>query len=195
MRVLAVADEESAFIWDHFNPETFAGVEMVLSCGDLQREYLEFLVTLIPAPLFYVPGNHDKHYIADPPGGCVSIDGRVEVYKGLRIAGLGGCKSGNPLAAYEYSEPVMGRRAARLRKAIKKHRGLDILVTHAPPKGLGDGTGFHEGFACFPPLLDRFKPKLHVFGHQHKRYGFVKTPESYGKTRLVNACGYVLLEV
>jgi len=161
----------------------------------LQREYLEFLVTLIPAPLFYVPGNHDKHFIAEPPGGCIPLDGRVELYKGLRIAGLGGCKSGHPVAAYEYSEPVMEKRAVRLRKAIKKYHGLDILLTHAPPLGLGDGAGFHEGFGCFLPLLDRFKPKVHVFGHLHKRYGFAKTPEYYGKTRLVNACGYVLLEV
>ena len=55
-----------------------------------------FLVTMIPCPLFYVPGNHDKKYEREPPEGCVNIDGRVIEYKGVRMMGLGGCNSPHP---------------------------------------------------------------------------------------------------
>ena len=196
MKILAVSDEESPFIWDYFDRSAFEGVELVLSCGDLHRDYLEFLATMLPVPLLYVPGNHDRRFIADPPGGCVNIDGRVECCKGLRVCGLGGCKSLNPRAAYEYSEPVMQRRAQKLRRAISRAGGLDILVTHAPAEGLGDGKdAFHQGFAAFRGLMEEFQPKLHVFGHQHRRYGLTDTPEMAGGTRLVNACGYKIVTV
>ena len=60
MKILVVSDIESKFIWDHFDPERFRDVKMIISCGDLSARYLSFLVTMIPCPLFYVPGNHDK---------------------------------------------------------------------------------------------------------------------------------------
>ena len=191
MKILAVSDEESSYIWDHFNRSAFEGVEFIISCGDLHHDYLEFLVTMLPVPLFYVPGNHDKRFITDPPGGCTNIDGRVETYKGLRLCGLGGCKSLNPHAAYEYSDPVMDKRAQKLRRAVSRAGGLDILVTHAPAEGLGDGTDtFHKGFSAFRRILEDFRPKIHFFGHQHKRYGRSEAPGEYCGVRLVNACGY-----
>jgi Icc-related predicted phosphoesterase len=196
VKILAVSDEESSYIWDFFDRSAFDGVEIVISCGDLHRDYLEFLATLLPVPLLYVPGNHDKSFITHPPGGCVNIDGRVEICKGLRISGLGGCKSGNPLAAYEYSESVMSRRAGKLRRAISRAGGLDILVTHAPSEGLGDGKdAFHQGFAAFKGIVEDFSPKLHLFGHQHKRYGLTGAPAEYCGTRLINACGYKIVEL
>jgi Icc-related predicted phosphoesterase len=196
VKILAVSDEESAYIWDHFDRSAFEGVELVLSCGDLCRDYLEFIATLLPVPLLYVPGNHDKRFITDPPGGCISIDGRVEICNNLRICGLGGCLSQNPRAAYEYSEPVMQKRAAKLRRAISRAGGLDILVTHAPSEGLGDGSdAFHRGFACFRKIIEEFRPKLHLFGHQHKRYGLTRAPSEYNGTTLINACGYKIIEL
>ncbi|MDR0292692.1 MAG: metallophosphoesterase [Oscillospiraceae bacterium] len=196
MKILAVSDEESAFIWDYFDRSAFDGVDLILSCGDLHRDYLEFLATMLPVPLFYVPGNHDKRFITEPPGGCVSVDGRLEIYKGLRVCGLGGCKSQNPGAAYEYSESVMARRAQKLRRAILRAGGLDILVTHAPAEGLGDGTSsFHQGFAVFRELLEEYRPKIYFFGHRHKRYGLGDTPAQYCGVRLVNACGYTIVTV
>ncbi|MCL2004376.1 MAG: metallophosphoesterase [Oscillospiraceae bacterium] len=195
MKILAVSDEESVYIWDFFDRSAFEGVELVISCGDLHRDYLEFLATLLPVPLLYVPGNHDKNFITHPPGGCFNIDGRAETHKGLRVCGLGGCKSQNPAAAYEYSETVMAKRTQKLRRAVSRAGGLDILVTHAPSAGLGDGKdAFHRGFAAFKGLIEEFKPKIHFFGHQHRRYGRTDTPETYCGTRLINACGYKIID-
>ena len=87
IKLLAVSDFESKFIWDHFDPAVFKGTDLILSCGDLKASYLSYLVTMIPAPLFYVHGNHDGSYLHCPPEGCVDIDGKVVEYKGLRIGG------------------------------------------------------------------------------------------------------------
>jgi len=85
VKILVVSDEESKYIWDHFDPERFKDIELIISCGDLNAKYLSFLVTMIPAPLYYVHGNHDKGYEKNPPLGCVCIDDRLVEFKGLRI--------------------------------------------------------------------------------------------------------------
>ena len=75
MKLLVVSDVESKFIWDHFDREYFRDVGLIISCGDLSANYLSFLVTMLPCPLLYVPGNHDKRYAVAPPLGCSDIDG------------------------------------------------------------------------------------------------------------------------
>ena len=167
MKILVVSDIESKFIWDHFDPERFRDVRLIISCGDLSARYLSFLVTMIPCPLLYVPGNHDKRYEINPPEGCVNIDGKVVVYKGIRIMGLGGCKSPRP-TTYEYSEEQMWRRVRKIESQIRRAKGLDLFVTHAPAIGLGDGPDlFHEGFQAFRYIDDIYKPDIHFYGHRH----------------------------
>ena len=196
MKALVVSDEESRFIWDYFDRAAFSGVELVISCGDLHRNYLEFLCTMLPVPLYYVPGNHDKSFTENPPEGCIPLDGTVESYRGLRMCGLGGCRSSAPRRLYEYSDEQMTKMAGKLRKRVKKMGGLDILVTHAPAEGLGDGNGsLHTGFSAFRDLMDEYRPKIHLFGHIHKRYHIPDPPEKYGDTRLINACGYKIIEI
>ena len=61
----------------------------------------------------------------------------------------------------------------------------DILVTHCPPKGIGDfiKPGRHEGCEDLLNAVLRIKPKLHVFGHIHEDYGLHK----HEHTTFVNA--------
>lgn len=196
MKILVVSDIESKFIWDYFDPDRFRGVEMIISCGDLSAKYLSFLVTMIPAPLFYVPGNHDKGYVKNPPEGCVCIDGRIVTYKGVRLMGMGGCLSPRK-ATYEYSEAQMWRKVKRMTLPIRMSRGFDILVTHAPAQGLGDGNDqFHKGFESYRWLLDTYKPKVHFYGHRHLGESPVdrKAIYPYNETMMINACGYKIIE-
>ena len=89
MKVLAVSDIESPSLYDYFSPEKVEGVELIVGCGDLRMEYLEFLVTMMNVPLIYIHGNHDDHFRREPEG-CICIDDDVFEYKGLRFVGLGG---------------------------------------------------------------------------------------------------------
>ena len=90
MKILLLADHEDAYLWDYYRPGCLDGIDLILSCGDLKANYLSFLVTMGRAPVFYVHGNHDLRYQAEPPEGCDCIDDKLVVYKGLRILGLGG---------------------------------------------------------------------------------------------------------
>ncbi|MBR6312303.1 MAG: metallophosphoesterase family protein [Oscillospiraceae bacterium] len=197
MRILAVSDVESNFIWDHFDPEVFSGIDLIISCGDLKASYLSFIVSMIPAPLFYVHGNHDTDYLRKPPEGCVDIDGRLISYRGLRIGGLGGCLGSSP-EPFQFTELEMARRAKRFAGEIKKKRGIDIFVSHAAPLGFGDGDdAFHQGFAAFHTLDILHEPMLHFFGHKHLSGSPVnkKAVMKLGNTTLVNATGYRIVDI
>lgn len=194
MKILLVSDREEPYIWDYFDRERFKDVELVLSCGDLKAEYLSFLVTMINAPLFYVPGNHNKSYLKNPPEGCESADGTLLTYKGIRILGLGGCMSYS-FQAFQYTEEEMEKRIKKLRKVVEKNKGFDILLTHAPALGLGDGDDrAHRGFASFVNLLDQYSPKYFFHGHQHLNYKVQERIRRYGSTTIVNAFGYHIID-
>ncbi len=54
--------------------------------------------------------------------------------------------------------------------------GIDILVTHGPPQGIGDefpGSG-PIGCVDLAKAVRKIKPKYHIFGHVHHGYGVYK---------------------
>lgn len=218
-RVLAVADE----VVDRLYGEGLARFrpDVVVACGDLPFGYLEFIVTMLGKPLLYVPGNHDPDLsepppamrtgwppgwptvsvTADPPGpaGCVNIDGRVVDAGGLRFAGIGG----SPRYRHgpnQYTQGEMRRRAlglevrARARR-LRDGRGVDVMVTHSPPAGVGDAPDpAHRGFDAFHRLVGKLAPKVLVHGHVH-RYGLEAGEHRLGSTSVVNAVGYRVIDL
>lgn len=138
MRILAIADEESKYLWDYFEKSKLEGIDLIISCGDLDPRYLSFLVTLSSVPVLYVHGNHDKKYDQVPPEGCTCIDDQIYVYEGIRILGLGGSMRYKP-GPYQYTERQMAQRVRKLRFRLFRKHGFDILVTHAPAYRLNDG--------------------------------------------------------
>ncbi len=197
MKILVIADEENQYIWDHFDRSKFCDIDLIISCGDLKASYLSYLVTMINAPLYYVHGNHDERYETHPPEGCTSLEDQVIEVKGISIAGIGGSieYSGG---THQFSLDQMMKRAKNLTKRRLKPRakGFDILVTHAPAKGLGDGDGFvHQGIPAFNWLLDKYKPKYHLHGHQHLTYGAnMERIIEYDETTIINGFGYHIFE-
>ena len=194
MKILLVADEESPRFWDYYQPGMLKDIDLMLSCGDLKSDYLTFLVTMGRAPLLYVHGNHDGRYKARPPEGCDCIDGKLVTVKGIRILGLGGSRRYNN-GEHQYTERQMLARVVRLQPQLLLHGGPDIILTHAPAAGLGDGEDLpHQGFEVFLRLLDRYRPRYLIHGHNHLRYGRnIPRLMKYGDTTVINACGYYIL--
>jgi predicted phosphodiesterase len=76
MKILTVSDKVVDFIYSPQLKEKFGDVELVLSCGDLPFYYLEYIVSILNVPLFYVMGNHDKKVETarlEPRQGAASI--------------------------------------------------------------------------------------------------------------------------
>ena len=148
------------------------------------------------APVLYVHGNHDVGYDRYPPEGCDCIDDQLVVYNGIRILGLGGCRRYHP-GAHQYTEAQMRRRIAKLRYRLFRMGGVDIVVTHAPPAGVGDADDpAHRGFQALLELLDRYKPQYLLHGHVHLNYSMDKTRvRQYGDTQVINVTERYTLEL
>ena len=192
VRILAVSDEECDSLWSERVKDIARGVDIIVSCGDLRNEYLEFLLTMINAPLLYVFGNHDQ---TGPEGG-ICIDGRICEAEGVRFLGLGGSmryRQGRNM----YSENEMRRRFLRAWPGIWLHGGIDVLVTHAPAKGFGDmEDAAHRGFETFTRIISRHRPQYMLHGHVHRSYGrFRRELLHPSGTRIINACGYHIFSV
>lgn len=196
MKILVVSDEESPYYWENYIPGRLAEFDLIISCGDLKADYLSFLVTCARCPVLYVHGNHDTGYSRRPPEGCDCIDDKLVEFNGLKILGLGGCRKYHP-GAYQYTEREMRRRIRRLRFPLWRHKGVDILVTHAPAEGVGDAEDpAHRGFQAFCEFLDKYRPKYILHGHVHLRYSQDKTRvRSYGDTTVINASERYVLEL
>ena len=196
MKILVVADEENKWLWEYFNPDKVRDIDLILSCGDLDPDYLQFLVTMINSPLLYVRGNHDSKYDRRPPLGCISVDDRIYDYRGLRILGLGGSMryhGGGDM----YTEEEMRKRIRKLQSRMTLMNGFDILLTHAPAKGYGDLEDLpHQGFDCFNMLLEKMQPAYMLHGHVHQEYGTIQQEHTHPSgTRILNACGHLILEI
>ncbi|MBQ3265152.1 MAG: metallophosphoesterase family protein [Ruminococcus sp.] len=195
MRFLAVADEESKFLYDYYRPGKLDGFDLIIACGDLSVEYLEFLVTMADCPLVYIHGNHDENHKRVPTG-CICVEDKLVEVNGLRIIGFGGSYKYRD-GKYMYTEKQMEYRIRKKWLSLKRHGGVDILVTHAPARHLNDmETVPHRGFECFNTLLDKYKPRLFVHGHVHRSYNH-RIPQQCvrGGTTVVNAFDHCVIEL
>lgn len=196
MKILALSDEECAALWDYYAPGRLDGYDLILACGDLKPEYLSFVVTMAHCPVLYVPGNHDGRYEKKPPLGCDTIDGQYVVYNGIRILGLGGCRRYRP-GPHQYTDSQMRRRIRKLWLQLWLYKGVDIVVTHAAPEGLGDGSDpAHFGFESLRRFLDKYHPLCLVHGHVHMNYGHdIPREIDYNGTRIINAYERYVFEI
>ena len=191
MKILAIADEEARYYYDCYRDGCLDEFDLILACGDLKARYLEFIATMAHCPLLYVRGNHDDHFAAKPPEGCICIEDKIYEYKGVRILGLGGSYRYRP-GDNMYSEKQMRRRIHKVSLQLWKKKGFDILLTHAPAYGVNDLDNIaHRGFESFLYLLDKYEPKYFIHGHVHRSYNH-KVPQksAYKDTTVINAYEY-----
>ena len=117
-------------------------------------------------------------------------------YNGLRIAGLGGSFKYRE-GRNTFTEEEMEKRARKLGKLIRRHNGIDIMVTHAPARGLNDFDSVsHRGFEAFNHLIEKYRPAYFVHGHIHKNYGaHIPQISEHDGTTIVNAYEHCIFYV
>lgn len=206
-RILAISDEVSPFVYSQNFPENLGPIDLVVSAGDIPGYLLEFIATKLTVPPVYVLGNHANGYLrgeedAPPrlPGGCINAHRRVVEVAGVTIAGIEGSLRYRP-GEHQYAAATMERFALELapRLALQRARGrrLDVLLTHAAPRGPHEGEDRpHRGVAAFNRMHRWWRPRLHVHGHVHlnganapRRY---VSPEG---VEVVNAFGFTIIDL
>lgn len=207
MKILTVSDKIVDILYTPSIEERLADIDLVISCGDLPSSYLEFIVTVLNKPLFYVFGNHHRKTIytekgkkTGGPEGCINIDNRIVEHEGLLIGGFEGSMRYST-GKYQYSDFEMCMKINRMKPSLYfnklfKKKYIDILVTHAPPFGIHDEEDLcHRGFRCFNNFIKNFRPKYLIHGHIHYYgTGYEWLTEVNG-TKVVNAYGFQILEI
>jgi Icc-related predicted phosphoesterase len=196
MKILGISDMVVPELSEPFDARPFQGVELVLSCGDLPPEYLSSIRERLDAPLYYVRGNHDIRYQSTPPVGCLNIHQRRITFKGLRILGLEGSRwyNGGPI---QYRDYQMRQMIWRMMPGLWLAGGVDMVVTHAPPRHVHDAEDrCHRGFDSFLKLISRFKPRYFMHGHIHAHFTDPSQRMTLvGNTCVINTFAFHVLEV
>jgi Icc-related predicted phosphoesterase len=219
IKILCISDHKDPLVYSNSIKSRFSDIDFVISAGDLQFQYYDFIVSSLNKPLYFVFGNHHLKRIGDykkkydnkitntfysqkmfQPVGATYISGKIKQEKGLLIAGLGGCKwyNGKPNQYTEFGMfiNIMKLIPGLLWNRIFHGRFLDILVTHAPPFGINDKQDrCHRGFKVFLWFLEKFKPKFHIHGHIHIYDRNSKREELYLNTRIINVYNHYILKM
>ena len=206
MKILALSDQVVEQLYSPSIKERFGDVSLVVGCGDLPAFYLEFVVSMLNVPLIHIPGNHDpaapRSDIDLVTTSCANnIDGHVIEEQGLLIAGLGGSIRYRPDGVNQYSQGEMAWRILAMTPRLcwnraRRGRYLDILVTHAPPRGIHDAEDpAHVGFAPFNRFIARFRPRYLLHGHSHLYRRDAVSRTQVGSTTVINVYPYRVIDL
>ena len=222
MKILCVADEKDPLVYSDNVVKRYGDVDLVISAGDLPLKYYEFIVSSLNKHFYFVFGNHHvedlpkftKRRTMDNPfelrfersrmgwgvGGDF-IDGLVmrDNSSGLLLAGLGGSmrynRGDHQFTEFEMYLRILGMVPKLLFNKLRHGRYVDILITHAPPRGLGDREDrCHMGFKAFLWFMRKFKPKYLLHGHVHLIDLNSPRVSQYHGTEIINVFGSYLLE-
>lgn len=220
MKILCVSDHKDPIVYSSNVKERFKDVDFVLAAGDLELEYYGFIVSSLNKPLLFVFGNHNlskigkykKRYNSDFEDitghnvalehsyGSTFIGGKVVRQKGVIIAGLGGTRRYND-GANQYTEGQMYLQILKMAPRLlynKLFRGryVDILLTHAPPFGIGDRPDpCHTGFKAFLKFIEWFSPAYLIHGHVHLYSLNEQREYTCMDTKVINAYDHVVIDV
>ena len=176
MRIVAVADTH-LFTSDLVVPEgdVFLHAGDLCRGGDLDelREAAAWIAALPHRHKIIVAGNHDWCFVHDPAaarallGEMHYLEDAELVLDGIRFYGSPWQPEFNDWA---FNLPRGEAIAAVWRKIPA---GLDVLITHGPPEGLGDRSpvGGRAGCADLRRRIAEVLPRLHLFGHIHQDGG------------------------
>ena len=206
MKILAVSDQVVERMYTLIPQGHFKGVEMILGCGDLPYNYLEYLVSMLNVPLLYVPGNHDPAYDASFTSshaeGGTNLDLNEVHVKGLLVAGFGGCIRYRPDGVNQYTQSEAYFRACKLLfgmlwNRLRFGRDPDVLITHSPPYGIHDEqTQAHRGLRAINWILHWGRPRYNFHGHTHfYRRNLEPSITRMGPTTITNVFPYYLAEI
>jgi len=216
MKILCVSDQIDPLIYTNSIKQRYADVDIILSAGDLPMDYLDFIVSTLNKPMFFVFGNHHtKEYTWYKTGssspfetgdeneihssGATYADEKVRFEEGIIVAGLGGCmrynRGENQFTDFQMKMKILKLLPGLFYNRIFRGRFLDVLLTHASPLGIHDKQDkCHWGFKCFLWFMRAFKPKYLVHGHIHLYDLSEVRTTKYTDTTVVNAYGHYLID-
>lgn len=210
LRVLAVSDEVDQRIYSSTIRDRMGDIDMIISCGDLPASYLEFLTDALHREVYYVLGNHAEEItrvgergIPRHPEGCTDVGFKVvrDPLTGIIIAGLPGSPRYSDRDPVQFTEFQMKWHMLRMApkllwNRIRHGRAVDVLVTHAPPRDVGDREDeAHRGFQSMHTFIRWWKPRWHLHGHIHLWDRTIDPRQELHDTSIINVYPYQRLDL
>ncbi len=205
MRILAVSDVDDEAVTASLASKV-GTIDLVIGCGDLTYDYLDYVATALGAPVRAVHGNHDvqPENLDDSAIGVwwrgIDLHRRVVDVNGILFAGLEGSPrySDGPYQSDEFGVwiSILRMTPSLIANRLRRGRFLDVLVTHAPPRGIHDQSDrAHRGFGAVRTFLRLFQPRYHLHGHTHVYDRRTPTTTQFGRTTVMNAYGARTLDI
>jgi Icc-related predicted phosphoesterase len=201
VKILAVSDQVVERVYTLSSNGHFQDVELILGCGDMPYAYLEYLVTMLNVPMFYVPGNHDPRF--DPHSekahaeGGYNLDLKIIRHNKFLIGGFGGSIRYRPDGINQYTQGEAYLRAFSLLPRLLLNRmqygrALDILISHSPPFGIHDDSDpAHNGLKALNWLIHIAQPRYLLHGHTHfYKRNLANAETTIGITKIMNVYPY-----
>ncbi|MEM7028079.1 MAG: metallophosphoesterase [Chloroflexota bacterium] len=209
MRALIICDKVDPRLYSPAIKERVGEIDLIISCGDLPFYYIEFIVSMLNKPCYFVFGNHGHvaEYQGEDwikvtgPGGAQNLHLKSVKEGPLLLAGLEGSMRYNSAPRFQYTDTQMWSNVFRLMpqllyNRIRYGRWLDVLVAHSPPRGIHDEQDrAHTGFTSFLKLMAWFKPRYLLHGHIHIYRNNVTTETRYLDTDVINVYPYRILDL
>jgi Icc-related predicted phosphoesterase len=117
-------------------------------------------------------------------------------FRGLKILGFEGSRWYNG-GINQYTDNQMKMRVFKMFPRIWWHSGVDIVISHAPPRYIGDAEDLcHRGFKSFHYLINHIQPRYFIHGHIHALFNNTAERIRIVKhTQVINAVGHYFLEI
>jgi len=205
VKILTVSDQVVERVYTLSSNGHFQGVELILGCGDMPYTYLEYLVTMLNVPMFYVPGNHDPCFDlrseqAHAEGGS-NLDLKIVRHNKFLIGGFGGSIRYRPDGNNQYTQAeayvlAFSLLPHLLLNRLQYGRALDILISHSPPFGIHDDSDpAHNGLNALNWLIRIAQPRYHFHGHTHfYKRNLANAETTIGLTKIINVYPYQIIE-
>jgi Icc-related predicted phosphoesterase len=216
LKILCISDQIDPLVYSPQIKERFTDIDLILSAGDLPMDYLDYIISSLNKPLFFVFGNHNieelKHYkkLWNAPFieankeylgcGAVHLGTRVKMESNLILAGLGGSMQYNgginQFTDFQMYIEMIKLIPRLLFNRIFHGRYVDLLLTHAPPKGIHDKNDkCHCGFKPYLLFMKIFKPQYLVHGHIHLYDLCDIRCTKWKKTTVINAYSHYVINL
>ena len=188
MKLIAISDTHGLH-----GSLTIPDGDFLIHAGDLTRhgtledviDFNNFLAALPHPHKIVTAGNHDFCFEKNRKAceeiltNCIYLQDQEVTIEGVRFYG-------SPWQPWFYDWAFNLQRGSEIRaKWDLIPEGIDILITHGPPYGIGDLTARGDNAGCQDLLkvVEKIKPRVHIFGHIHEGYGVT----SNGVTAFINA--------
>jgi hypothetical protein len=212
MRALVISDKVEPVLYSPAICDRVGQVDLILSCGDLPFYYIEYIVSMLNRPAYYVFGNHGREFEYQSgkgdawnqqtaPLGAVNLHLRTANAGGLLLAGLEGSIRYNDSPEAQYTDFEMQFNILKLLprlayNRLRHGRWLDVLVAHSPPFGIHDKPDrAHTGFRSFLFFMRYFQPRYLLHGHIHLYRNNEVTNTQYRATQVINVYPYRILDL